>query len=279
VSVGRNKSARLSLAHLTVIDADPLQLVGAAQAGGFDSIGMRIVAPLPTDNIVPVVGQKTLIREIMDRLDATGVRIHGIEAVWLMPHTDVKSLAPALETAAQLGARHVLTIGNDPDLGRLMDNFAMLCDSADAVGLGVVLEPISYVKLKTLREGLDMLDRVGKPNARLLIDALHFFRSGGRPADLAGIDASLFPYMHLCDAPAAVPSPDGLKAEARGKRAYPGEGELPVGDLLRALPADIPIGVEAPCARYAGLPILERARICGAATRALLSDVFTPRAS
>jgi sugar phosphate isomerase/epimerase len=105
------------------------------------------------------------------------------------------------------------------------------------------------------------------------------FVPAGRPADLAGIDASLFPYMHLCNAPAAVPLPDGLKAEARGKRFYPGEGELPLGELLRALPADIPISVEAPCARYADLPILERARICGAATRALLSGVFTPRAS
>ncbi len=158
-------------------------------------------------------------------------------------------------------------------------NFAALCDGANAAGLGVVLEPTSYVQLKTLRQGLDMLDRVRKPNARLLIDALHFFRSGGRVEELAGIDPSLFPYMHLCDAQAEAPAADGLRAEARGNRFYPGEGELPLGEFLRALPAGIPIAVEAPCARYAGLPILERARICGAATRALLSGVFSPRAS
>lgn len=271
------KPVRLSLAHLTVIDADPLQLIDAAQAGGFATIGLRIVPPLPTDNIVPVAGRKTLIRDIMDRLDATGVRVHDIEAVWLMPPTNVQSLRAALETGARLGAKHVLAVGNDPDPARLTDNFAALCDSANAVGLGVALEPISYVTLKTLRQALDMLDRVRKPNARLLIDALHFFRSGARSGDLAGIDPSLFPYIHLCDAPAAAP--ENLKAEARGDRFYPGEGELALGELLRALPAGVPIGVEAPCARYAGLPILERARICGAATRALLRGVFASRAS
>jgi sugar phosphate isomerase/epimerase len=277
VTADRQKPVRLSLAHLTVIDADPLQLIDAAQVGGFEGIGLRIVPPLPTDNIVPVVGQKTLIRDIMDRLDATGVRVHDIEAVWLMPHTDVKSLTPALETGVRFGARHVITVGNDPDPTRLTDNFAALCDAADAVGLGAALEPISYVQLKTLRQALDMLNRVRKPNARLLIDALHFFRSGARPGDLAGIDPSLFPYIHLCDATAVAP--EGLKAEARGERFYPGEGELPLADFLRALPAGVPIGVEAPCARYAGLPIPERARICGAATRALLRGVFSSRAS
>jgi sugar phosphate isomerase/epimerase len=127
--------------------------------------------------------------------------------------------------------------------------------------------------LKTLRKALDLLGRVRKANARLLIDALHFYRSGADPRDLVGIDPSLFPFMHLCDASVIAPKPDGLKAEARGGRFYPGEGELALGALLHALPAGIPIEVEAPCAQYAGLPVLERARICGAATRALLRGV------
>ena len=61
-----------------------------------------------------------------------------------------------------------------------------------------------------------------------------------------------------------------LRVEGRGGRFYPGEGELPRRAFTRALPDAIPVAVEAPCARYTDLPVLERARICGAATRALL---------
>jgi sugar phosphate isomerase/epimerase len=274
VNTDRTRPVRLSLAQLTVADANPLQLIDAAVAGGFDAICLRLVAPLPTDTVFPVVGQDAMIRDIANRLDATGIQVLDMEAVWLMPHTDVRSLVPAIELAAQFGAQHVLVVGNDPDQGRLAANFAALCDSAQAVGLGIILEAMSFAELKTLRQALDLLRRVRKPNARLLVDALHFYRSGAHPRDLAGIDPSLFPFMHLCDAPLVAPNADGLKAEARGGRFYPGEGELALGDLLRALPVSIPIEVEAPCARYAGLPMLERARICGAATRALLSGVF-----
>jgi hypothetical protein len=33
--------ALLSLAHLTLIDAGPLELIDAAAVGGFDAIGLR----------------------------------------------------------------------------------------------------------------------------------------------------------------------------------------------------------------------------------------------
>ena len=47
--------SRLSLAHMTVLDAGPLELIEAAIAGGFDAIGLRVVPPAPTDALVPVV--------------------------------------------------------------------------------------------------------------------------------------------------------------------------------------------------------------------------------
>lgn len=266
----------LSLAHLTVMDAGPLELIDAAAAGGFDAIGLRIVPPMPSDVIVPVVGDRKMIHEIELRLDATGVRIFDIEAVWLTPHTDVEALKPALALGRQFGAASILVIGNDPDMARMEANLAKLCQLAHAEGLRVMLEPMSYVVLQNWQQAADVLVRVAQPNTGLLIDALHFYRAGGNPADLAKLDPAMMPYFHLCDAYATAPPAEGLRPEGRGGRFYPGEGELRLGELLRAMPAEIPIAVEAPCARYAGLSINERARICGAATRALLSGVFGP---
>ena len=52
------------------------------------------------------------------------------------------------------------------------------------------------------REGFEraLLEAVRPKNVGLLIDALHLYRSGAGATDLAGIDPTLFPYMHLCDA-------------------------------------------------------------------------------
>ena len=266
----------LSLAHLTVLDADPLTLIDAAAAGRFDAVGLRIVPPMPADRIVPVIGNERLIGEIEQRLDSNGIRILDIEAVWLMPHTDVAALRPALELGARLGAKYLLVVGNDPDWARQRDNFTSLCELAQEVGLGIALELMSYVELRTLSQARQLLDQVRRPNAGLLIDVLHFYRSGAHPRDLAGIDPGLFPYIHLCDASAAAPDAAGLRAEGRGERFYPGEGELPLGEFLRAFPDDIPLAIEAPCAQYAGLSPLERGRICGAAARALLSGIRGP---
>src|ERR1700712_1907170 len=106
---------RISLAHLTVLDASPLELIDAAAAGGFDSIGLRIVAPTTGDGIVPVIGNKALVGDIEQRLRDTGIDILDIEAIWLAPGSDPESYEAAFETGGRLGAKHVLVVGNDPD--------------------------------------------------------------------------------------------------------------------------------------------------------------------
>jgi hypothetical protein len=117
---------RLSLAHLTVLDAGPLELIASAVAGGFQSIGLRIVAPPQTAPIVPVIGVETTIRDIERKLADTGVSILDIEAVWLSGETDPRSFGGIVETGARLGAEFVLAIGNDSEPNRQVETFALL---------------------------------------------------------------------------------------------------------------------------------------------------------
>jgi sugar phosphate isomerase/epimerase len=261
----------LSLAHLTVLDATPLQLIDAAAAGGFDFIGLRIVPPTPADPIVPVVGDPQLIRNIHRHLHETGIRILDVETFWLSPQTRISDLVPAFETAAQLSARYLLVCGNDPDESRLIANLAALCEAARPLGLKAMLEFIPFCQTKTLAAALRVVAAAAQPNAGVLVDALHVMRSGGSPDGLRGVDPALLDYWQICDAPAAPPADNDLRTEARTRRLYPGEGTLPIGAMLDVLPSDIPIAVEAPCARYAPLPVVERGRLCGQATRAFLS--------
>jgi sugar phosphate isomerase/epimerase len=263
----------ISLAHLTVLDADPVALVDAGVAGGFDAIGLRVVAPLPGDTIVPVVGDRDLQRRIKRRLSETGLRILDIEAVWLQPDTAVDALRPALEVGAELGAKYVLTVGFDADAGRLSDNFGAFCAAAHQCGLRTMLEFIPYATIASLKQAHDFLCATAPADAGLLVDALHLSRSGGHPRDLAKYDASLFSYMHLCDAAAEIPPTERIRPEARGDRFFPGEGELWLAEFVAAFPPGTPAGIEAPVRKLADLPIPERARRAGDATRRFFGEL------
>src|SRR5580704_734891 len=263
-------SRLLSLAHLTVLDADPLALIEAAAAGGFGAIGLRIVPPFVTETIVPVVGDADLQRRIKWRLRDTSIALLDIEAIWLKPESRIEEIRPALETGAALGAKYVLAIAFDEDTARLFDNFGKLCAAAHGCGLRTMLEFIPYSVLGTLAKAHDFIVAAAPADAGLLVDALHLSRSGGQPADIAAYDPALFSYVHLCDAPKARPAAERNRDEARYNRLYPGEGELWLDAFLDAFPPDTPVAVEAPQAAFAHVPAAERARLAGAATRRLL---------
>lgn len=260
----------ISLAHLTVLDADPVALIEAGRAGGFDAVGLRFVPPLATDTMVPVVGDLPLQRRIKGALRGTGLRMLDIEAVWLQPETNVPSLRPALDLGADLGARYVLTVGFDPEPARLADSFGAFCNLAASCGLRTMLEFIPYATVATLTDAHALIQDVRPVDAGLLVDALHLSRSGGHPDDIAGYDPALFSYIHLCDAPALLPAPDARREEARGARSYPGEGGLWLDAFLDAFPPGTPVGVEVPNAALAGSLPAARAKLAGSATRRFL---------
>jgi len=263
----------LSLHHLTILDAHPLQLVDAAAAAGFEYCGLRLVAPTAADAIVDVASNPALIRELRTRLDATGVRLLDIEAIWLSPQTDVASLLPALEAGRMLGARHVLCVGNDTERNRLRDNFGRLCEAADGFGLTVGLEAITYCAVGTPADALQVVRASGQSNARILIDALQFFRSGATCEQIGAIDPALIEYIQICDAPSAAPqSLETRRQEARTARLLPGDGELPLRELLSKLRSGLPLAVEAPTLALRGLPFDEQARRILARMRTFLAD-------
>jgi sugar phosphate isomerase/epimerase len=262
----------LSLAHLTVLDANPVELIEGARLGGFDAVGLRVMAPLPGDQIVPVAGDIVMQRRIKSTLRETGVYIHAIEAFWIKPDSDIDALRPVFDVGAELGAKFVLTVSFDENQARLRDRFGAFCEAANAVGLRPMFEFIPYSAIRTLADAHALLHAVAPKDAGLLVDALHLSRSGGHPRDIADYDPALFSYLHLCDAPAIVPTGvDALRAEARGGRLDPGDGRLWLDAFVAAFPPATPIEIEAPNAMRSHLSVLERARLTGTATRAFLA--------
>jgi sugar phosphate isomerase/epimerase len=126
--------------------------------------------------------------------------------------------------------------------------------------------------VRTLDEARQVVSDIGAGTARYVIDVLHLMRSGDGLAGLLAVaDDPRLAYLQLSDVAGPAPaSPELLRAEARTARFVPGEGKAPLREILAALPPGMPISVEAPAARLAGLSPAERARILYDSVRALL---------
>jgi sugar phosphate isomerase/epimerase len=264
----------LSLAHLTVLDTTPPELVAIAALAGFRTIGIRLTAT-PSVGVPPYdcLHEGPMLRETLARLKDTGVSVLDTEFLRFEPDLPVGVPEGFLEVSARLGARYVLVMSAEPEEARTLERFEDLCDRAAPYGLHVCLEFAIYTGVKTLAHAADMINRSRKTNASVLIDALHFSRSGGLPAHVAQIDPSLLRYAQICDAAAEMPAQTDTPAlirEARTGRLLPGEGALPLKELVAALPRDIPLAIEAPCRATADLPALERAKRAHRALTTLL---------
>ena len=264
----------LSLAHLTVLDATPPELVSVAAAAGFRMVGIRLTAT-PSVGVPPydMLGDTPVLRETLRRLADTGVSVLDVEFLRFEPETPVGVPEGFLEAGARLGAKYVLVMSAEPEEARTLDRFGELCDRAAQYGLHVCLEFAIYTGVRTLAHAARMVKQSGRSNASVVVDALHFSRSGGTPADIAHVDPALLRYAQICDAAPGMPTaaPELIR-EARTGRLLPGEGVLPLAALVAALPAAAPLAVEAPVRATANLPALERAQRAYRAMRGLLEN-------
>src|SRR5688500_1613502 len=216
----------LSLAHLTVLDAAPPELVTVAAAAGFRKVGIRISAT-PSVGIPPydMLGDTPVLRETLARLADTGVSVLDVEFLRFEPELPQGIPEGFLESAARLGAQYVLVMSAEPLEARTLERFCDLCERAQQYGLHVCLEFAIYTGVRPLAGAVRIVKKSGRANASVLVDALHFSRSGGWPSDIAGVDAPLFSYAQICDAVAATPTEaSDLIREARTGRLLPGDG-------------------------------------------------------
>jgi sugar phosphate isomerase/epimerase len=267
----------LSLANLSVADAGPLELLDAAAAAGFYSVNMWLVPPpamaaftVKCGATKPVVGDQALIREINRRIATNGVGVFQASCGWLSADFDPSAAARVLDAMAQIGARRASLVGWDADRSRLIAHLAALCAQAATYGIAVTLEFMPYSQVRSIADAADVLAAAAAPNLDVLVDALHLARSGGAPTDLQLLDPAQIGCLQLCDAPAIAPPAERLREESVNRRRYPGQGDLPLHELLAALRDDIVIEIEIPAAEHAAETIAERAQLCAHYSRRFL---------
>ncbi|MDB5363969.1 MAG: iolE [Rhodospirillales bacterium] len=259
----------LGLAHFTVLELPPIELLRLAARIGYASVGLRLHPAFPGSPCYAIAPGGELMREMRRRIEGDGIRVYDIEFVAIDADFVPARLVPVLETAALLGAKRLSVCGDDPDRARLIANFAALCDLAAGFGMGVDLECMAWRRVASLADAATVVIAADRPNGGVLVDALHLSRTGGTPADVLAMPPGLIRSAQLCDAPAVRPtSTDAIIREARAGRLPPGDGALPLHDLLGALPDGTVLSVEVPMT--GDLPPEARARLIFGATRRLL---------
>ena len=224
----------LSLAAGVQLDVAPADMVSVASAAGWPAVGIWFDGKTWSDSAS---------REVRRRLDDTGVIALDIEPI--IPSEDGNDFAEQLiEAAAVIGARHILFTSRLKDQVRTTDRYQQVCEMARPHGINVVCEFLPIFPLNTLSMAAEIVADSRATNGGVLIDNLHLSRSGSSVEDVQALPTELFPYLQICDAVAERPTEFGaLLDEALNGRLCPGEGSLPIEELLQAIP-DVPLSFE-----------------------------------
>ncbi len=268
---------RLSIEFICVFGMPPVEFIHLAADLGVRQIGLACAPIVANPHGYPawnLLGDADLVRQTKAALQGTGVRIALSEGFLIMPGIEIGDAAAKLDILADLGARIANCVIIEADRSRAIDQFASFAAMAEQRGMAATIEFMPMVPINDYHAALDIIRASGAANGQLLIDAMHFYRSGSTSAELAAIDPPLIGHAQLCDVPMPPVIAD-YGHEARDERLCPGKGNLPLREFLSVLPRDLVVGLEVPMLSRAeaGEGAAQRLSACISAASAMLSEL------
>lgn len=146
----------------------------------------------------------------------------------------VEHTKTALRTAAVLDAPHISIPPGGPVPARKSDEQAMdefvnglqeVAETAEAVGVDILVEPEPDLLIETSEEFLELMDRIDSPRVGCNFDAGHFFSVGENPAALVEKLSEFTHHYHLEDIP----------ADRTHVHTQLGEGAMNIDEFLAAV--------------------------------------------
>lgn len=273
---------RIGVEYISVFGISPPDLISIAADADCHHVSMILSRADYNPNNYPyfsLLDDKALRAETLARMRDRDVAIALVDGFAVFPDSDFTALRPMFDLLGEFGVTRINMVSMDPDRGRTLDQIGGIANLARDYDLTATIEPCPVLTIRTMAEALEVIGRIALPNVKLLIDTMHLARVGETAADLARVDPSLFGYIQISDAPAAMPSPKAYMDEAMNDRQIPGEGELPLVDIIAALPDDLIVSAEVPLRSLAqqGVPEGERVRRAIEGTRRVMAQVAARR--
>lgn len=248
---------RLGIEMLTLLGMPPVDHVRLAGELGCVGIstgltglpltmfGITDFAPYPMWSLRD---DPALRREMIAAMRDCGVHIALGEGFRARSDGDVREASADLDLMAELGARRINAICIEEAMvadGSAVEQLGVLADLTAERGMVFTIEFTPPHGINSFDRALEVCRQIGPGRARVLVDAMHFFRTGGTVEQLQATDPDWIGYAQLCDGRMAGWD-EGYFGEAMFARQVPGEGELPLREWIAALPADCEIGLEVP---------------------------------
>jgi 2-keto-myo-inositol isomerase len=141
-----------------------------------------------------------------------------------------------MDKVAQIGGHRIAAPPGGNRTPVTLDNAAKYYREALAMGEKAGVQPLlelwgTHPVLGPLSHGIYVSVAAGRPDASLLLDVFHLYKSGTPFAALKQINGASLHVMHLNDYPQAADS----ATLNDGNRIYPGDGAAPLRDILRDL--------------------------------------------
>ncbi|NKJ47675.1 xylose isomerase [Burkholderia sp. SG-MS1] len=171
-----------------------------------------------------------------------------------------------LELGAKLGMKNVKIAASaldqrTPNFARMADEFATLCQEAAAVGSNVSIEVMPFSIVKTLEDGLAIVQEANQPNGGLLLDIWHMVRGGIDFSEIAKVPSQFIKAVELDDAGSAIEGT--LLEDTVFRRKLCGEGQFDCPGFIEAVQnagfSGQWYGVEIISTEYRKLPLQEMA--------------------
>jgi len=257
---------RYSLAHLTLINATPPELVYIAARAGYDAVSPRFIPMHVPGEFTQSPVDKAQVRATKTALETTGLEVLDVEIARITEDVDPRSFKPALELGGELGAERMIMsawTNTRDDRNFLVDVYAETCELAAPYGISVDLEFPSFSRLRTLDEALDIVRAADCPNGGILVDTLYLHLSRVDIGELLHVPSELFHFLHISDClPGIADTREGMIQLARDARLYPGEGWIDFNGIIERMPP-VDYSIELPNkARIEELGYEEHARRC-----------------
>lgn len=143
-----------------------------------------------------------------------------------------------LELGAKLGMKNIKIAASAldqeaPNFPQMTEEFAKLCEEAAEVGSNVSIEVMPFSIVKTLEDGLAIVQDANQSNGGLLLDIWHMVRGGIDFSEIAKVPSQFIKGIELDDASAVIEGT--LLDDTVFRRKLCGEGTFDIPGFIEAV--------------------------------------------